>query len=243
MDQNSIRKTSLVTGIIYLILAILLVPMSISLMLQASGITFIIALTFLITGVTCLLAFIRNIRYRKEIESITLKTLPTTQAEVISWDINPTEWADFYTTETKRRTGNLLLESVVVIIAGSVILIFSKPISFKMSFLFTVPIGLIYYFIKHYTLLAKLPKKGKAVNITISLAAVSFNDITYPLNSSRSRVRLVELKQGNPDYLEITYEWPLRKGGVAAENIRVPIASGENEKVKAAIQLLYPSHH
>lgn len=241
MDQNTIRKTSVLTGIIYLILAILLIPVSISVLLVAKGLIFAGGVVILITGVSCLIAFIQSIAFRKEIKQIEQQHTQTAADEPgvrVSWLVDKTVWRSFHQTEKTRRIGSLLFESALIIIVGNVILMFSRPVSFNMSFLFTAPIALIYYLLKYRSLLSKLPNRDQSVTIVITHASIAFNQTIYPVNSSRFRVVHAEIKTGkNGDAcLVVTYRWPLRKGGFSEEAIRVPVT--ERAKADAAIRLL-----
>ena len=162
MDQNNIRKTTIFTGIIYLLLAIVFIPASITLLLTAKGLILAGALMALLTGIACLIAFFRNISFRKEITQIEQLHIQDEDAETgtkVSWQLNSAAWNRFLIKEAKRRRSGLLLESALVIILGSVILMFSRPVGFYMSLLFTVPLALVYYLIKYRTLFAKLPEK------------------------------------------------------------------------------------
>lgn len=246
MDQKTIRKTSTLTGIIYLVLAILLIPLSISVLIAAKGIILLGALVVLITGISCLIAFIRNISFKKEmtrVEHLHMHDSGTQNSQNLSWLVNPEAWNRFLKEETKRRSTGLIVETALIIIVGSGLLMLSRPVGFYMSLLFTIPLAVIYYCIKYRTLLSALPKKGITVQVLVTPVSVSFNQTIYPLNSSRFRVVKAELKHQLEEYwLLINYQWPLRRGGVGEEEIRVPVPADAVAKAEAAIQLLIHQH-
>lgn len=244
MDQQSFKQTSRITSIIYLLLAILLLPMSIMVVISADGLVLLGGLVMLLTGISCLVAFIRGFSQRAEITAIEQKHIQVSQSPVlpedaVSWQLNTTEWNHFLNTEKARRTKGLLFESGLIIIVGSVILIFSRPVNFQMSLFFSFPIAVIYYLIKYRTLVSKLPKIGDAVRIIITPESAAFNQTIYPLNTSGMRVAAAKFIKTQSDLLlEVRYEWKLRKGGFAFEEIRIPVPQDAVQAAERAIELL-----
>ncbi|MFN3667640.1 MAG: hypothetical protein ACK4S0_15870, partial [Sediminibacterium sp.] len=117
--------------------------------------------------------------------------------------------------------------------------IFSRPVNFQMSLFFSFPIAVIYYLIKYRTLVSKLPKIGDAVRIIITPESAAFNQTIYPLNTSGMRVAAAKFIKTQSDLLlEVRYEWKLRKGGFAFEEIRIPVPQDAVQAAERAIELL-----
>ena len=156
--------------------------------------------------------------------------------EVLAYWIFPAdEWKKFIALERKRRKSSTFYEFLVVVIFGTLILVFLKATGLWLGFSISLIIALIISWLRYVLTMNAFSKVLPDNTVIITDQSVMINDKLNPYRSENFWLEKIQILDGDPDVLEITYAWNTRKGKTFDE-LRVPIPKGKREEAQRLIQ-------
>lgn len=259
MDQKRRPAGSILTGVLLLVVALVILPMGISLLKAypakewAAGI-----MLLLIDGLLVFAAikvFGNAYRPRQENAGELLRMKPgTTEARglfsegippvsneqlpvvLVNWSPTMEEWKQFVKWETRERKMNNVLAGIGLAIGSTLLIHLLRQSSWAISMLVGGGVALIYSLISYQITAAAIGKPMSGHNeIVISTCSVLINNrLTFFVNTERWASQCQIVEEMDPKVLKIIYHW-YNRNGTATDEIHIPIPKGKlGEAVRLA---------
>lgn len=154
------------------------------------------------------------------------------------WQIPAAEWAVFYAGEQRRRLDSIKVESLLIIVLGTFMIIAYRNGSWQMGLLVASLLAAVWAGGKYFLHLRPLKRKAGTVHLILTPSTVYINgqpNVFYDNVKQPAKFRLLEEQQ--PAVLEITYMWPVRRG-TTFEELRVPVPAGREEEARRLVAYL-----
>lgn len=249
MDEKIKQKASVVTGVILIVLAIVLLPISAGMLFSFPhwvGYIGIIMLcccgAFVYSGVQQISIAKKVIRGLDSIHQ-QLKQPSNDQAnalqsfELAKWTFDDTTWNAFLADERKERKMNIVIECFWVIVLGTVVIILSRGALFLTALIISSLVAAVYGVLKYYLTMRSIRGISAHHEIILTHQAVIINgNFNFFEDQHKRKGKIQLLKKKQPPVIEITYHWQTRRGETFDE-IRFPAPNeAEAERIIALLQ-------
>lgn len=156
------------------------------------------------------------------------------------WTFTADEWKKFLILEKKRRKSSTGAEGVAIVILGTLALMTFRDATFWMAFGVSAVLAVIISWLRWVLTMSSIGSVLPINEVTITDQSVLINDKLNPYRSDNYWLDKIQVLDGDPEVLEITYAWNTRKGKTFDE-MRIPIPKGKKEEAQDVIQkILYP---
>jgi hypothetical protein len=153
----------------------------------------------------------------------TEKTAPAQQVILATWHFTAQEWNAFLRYERKERKLSHAIESVLILILGGLLLLYTRDASPWLAFGISGVIGAIYWIGKYYLSMGSLGAAKPTNEVIITPMAIIINGKYNVLRNENIWLSKAKVKEDKGLHLlEFTYNWATRKGDTY-EDFRIPI--------------------
>lgn len=157
---------------------------------------------------------------------------------LVKWVISGQEWSAFYAGERKKRLESLWIESLLLVILGTGLLLLVRKAPWLLALGISTGIAMIWWIAKYFLHLKVLQSNRSQNQIIITTSSVQINGrlhVFYDEHVTPGSFQL--LTNSRPMVVEIRYHWQTRRGATY-EELRVPVPSGKETEAQEVVNRL-----
>jgi len=264
MDQKAIATGGMVTGSLVIFCGVMVSPVAIGMLLSFPHPIWWLGLVMVGSCGLMIYGGIQSIRKAKKQEWQAKEELERLQSEVAGikstgvpvqktvveatqvnsevlayWMFTAEEWKQFLALEKKRRKSSTSYEAAAIVILGTIGLMSMRDASLWMALLVSIVIAAIVSWLRWVLTMNSFGNVLPKNEVTITDQSILINDKLNPYRSENYWLDKIQILDGDPDVLEITYAWNTRKGNTFDE-MRVPIPKGKRDEALNVINKILP---
>ena len=157
---------------------------------------------------------------------------------LVQWLVPREEWKAFYKIERNKRLESMWIESILIALLGTVLLLMVRNASWFQALLLATGLALVWWIAKYYLHLRVMQSNQDQNQIIITTSSVQVNGRLHVYYDNHVTPGSFQLLTNHwPQVLEIRYHWQTRRGATF-EELRVPVPAGKETEAQALVKHL-----